>query len=192
MCENTECEYPFGHENVVYVKEDDESQNDEVVSIKSRTVRGTPHDTLSIVSTSAWSEIDNINRVYEAEEQLDQRPEIKEYYLHKRTSRITGDDENQKKLFQNVQEINKLNKELNDSKQEMFVQPQLKNEKWIKNLMSMQKYSGMSLLKPNEMKLVKKTESEIGSGELKIDINMGKDECDMSSVKIEIFNIKEQ
>ncbi|RVE41769.1 hypothetical protein evm_013585 [Chilo suppressalis] len=191
MCENVECEYPFGHENIVYVKEDNEAQSDEeVASVRSRTIRGS-NATLSVVSTAAWSEIAKINRVFDAEDQLDSRSETREYHLHKLDDcKIKKEEDKQKKILQKVEEIKNLNKELNKPSDDLFVKPQIKNEKFIKHLMSMQTFSGVPLLKPEEMKLLDTKQPVIGTGELKIDINMGND-CKMSTVKIEIANLNQ-
>jgi hypothetical protein len=172
ICENSDCEYPFGHENILFL-----------------TVQDSPTASGSIMSTAAWSDIEKMNNIYEADEQMDAKPESREYFKHKNeNSKSRKLVEKQEKLLSEVKKIKKLSIELSASEQAKGENvPEILNEKWIKNLLNKQKTSGVSLLKPEEVRLFKTKQLDLGLGELKIDIDMGNDN-NMSSIKIELAN----
>lgn len=184
MCENYDCDYPFGHDEVIYQRENCNIQSDEeVASIisTSKYTFGSPTATASVVSNATWLDIDKINKLNDNEGHNDQKAEIREYYQHKKVAKKEHElkkIEDNSKILKQVEDITKMHQELkkmNDSC--------IKNEKWIKNLMEMQKASGLSLLKPEELSMFKQKKPEIGLGELKIDIQ------NTSAIKIEIANI---
>ncbi|KAL0830866.1 hypothetical protein ABMA28_002972 [Loxostege sticticalis] len=181
MCENVECDYPFGHEEITYVKEDQDIQSyEEVASIKQTH---SPTVTHSMISTAAWSDLAKITRVNESEE-LEHRPETREYYKHKAKSpkNVVKKDEVQPNLVKEIKALHEKDVEL--SKDNDYI----KNEKWVQKLMKLQKSSGINLLKEEEIIMFKKSKPEIGLGELKIDIGTGA-ETNMSTIKIEIANV---
>ncbi|CAG5054593.1 unnamed protein product [Parnassius apollo] len=182
MCENTTCEFPFGHEELQFVKEDNEMDSDmEVISL-SRLGKGST--SASIVSTTAWSEIDKINRVYESEDsQFEIKSNCVKQYENKKKNKARNNLVNDSQILKNVKDLKGLTRELKgiDDTQEI-----IKNEKWIKNLMNLQGLSGVQLLQQQEMEQLKKMEPSFGAGELKIDIDTNKN--NMSSIKIEITN----
>lgn len=185
MCENIECEYPFGHEPPLYVKENNEIQWDEEVASIGRVTKSSPSASLSMISTTSWLEIDKINKM-NAEDQFPEKLESKEYYNHKKEQATNEkEDKDEKDILKEVAVIKKLNVELLGTENK----PHIRNQKWIKNLMSMQEMSGVTLLDPEEMKLVQKQQPEIGLGELKIDIDIN-NKHSMSSIKIEIASLK--
>lgn len=182
ICENFECDYPFGHDEVTLVKEDkDVDSNAEVASIRSGPTVGTSTVTCSVISTDAMSEIDRINRVNDIES--DGKPDLRDYYKHKHVDKVKKKPrtlENNPKIIKEVEAMKKIHMELDNTDQ-----ISIKNERWIKNLMNLQQTSGLSLLKPEEMSMFKQNKPEIGLGELKIDINTNSQE---NMIQIHISN----
>lgn len=182
MCENTSCEFPFGYEDLMFRKEDNDLASDhEVSSIKtkrSQSSQGTP----SVGSAAEWSEIDKLNRACaESEDNYNQNVYARKRNVHEMKTRAQT-KENEEKIKQNVEQIKQLNKVLYDNGDEL----ELRNEKWIKNLFALQVSSGKRLVKEQELQKLKKIDPSVGMGELKIDIDSRKDS--MSSIKIEISN----
>lgn len=184
MCENIECEFPFGCEELKFVQvENNICPNAEVYS-NSRTARDTASVVGSVVSSAAWADIDRMNRAYDSEDnQSDVRSVNNQKEL--RLKRVQKEKENEKQLIKNVENIKELSLAL--SKDNEDDSPALiNNEKWIKNLLNFQGLSGVQLLRKEEMESLKKKEPDIGLGELKIDIDPSKDS--ISLIKIEITN----
>ncbi|CAK1585751.1 unnamed protein product [Parnassius mnemosyne] len=184
MCENTTCEFPFGHEELQFVKEDNEILGDmEVISL-SRLGKGSTSASASIVSTTAWSEIDKINRVFDSEDsQFEIAGNSVKQYGNKKKDKARKNLVNDMQILKNVKDLKGLTRELNDIDETKEI---IKNEKWIKNLLNLQGLSGVQLLQQQEMEQLKKTEPIFGGGELKIDIDTNQN--NMSSIKIEITN----
>lgn len=182
MCENTSCEFPFGYEDLTFVKENvGISQDEEVLSIHSKMSHMSPPS--SILSTAAWSEIEKLHRVYDSEDDgrsLDGL-NIKDVERRKQIRKENED------ILKHIEHIKDLNMQLMVHLDVEKVDVQLKNEKWIQKLKSLQEISGVQLLKPEEVGLLKKEEPILGLGELKIDIDPGNNQ-NMSSIKIEICN----
>ncbi|XP_068617408.1 uncharacterized protein [Battus philenor] len=182
MCENTLCEFPFGHEEVQYIEEDNEVDCGMERSI-SRHAKGST--STSSISNAAWLEIEKMNRVYESE---DSQFEVKNFDLNVKNKNKNAHVEekiaNDVKILKNVKDIKGLTKQLNgiDGGESSEV---IKNEKWIKNLMNLQGLSGVQLLKEQEIQQIRRDEPVFGGGELKIDIDRN---TSMSSIKIEIMN----
>ncbi|XP_045449938.1 uncharacterized protein LOC123658613 [Melitaea cinxia] len=174
MCENMECEFPFGFEELQFIKLDNDEDMSDVVSIQTKPTRASPMPTGSVISTAAWSEIDKMNKIYESEEsQLDPRS----FHLQRNKKKIKKDSKvSEIEINKNVEDIKCLNMELMEISESNKI---IKNEKWIKNLMTLQGKSGFKLLKPEEMKCVKQDERE-----LKIDIDTN--DNTMSSINIQI------
>lgn len=174
MCENMECEFPFGFEELQFIKLDIDEDMSDVVSIQTKPTRASPMPTGSVISTAAWSEIDKMNKIYESEEsQLDPRS----FHLQRNKKKIKKDSKvSEIEINKNVEDIKCLNMELMEISESNKI---IKNEKWIKNLMTLQGKSGFKLLKPEEMKCVKQDERE-----LKIDIDTN--DNTMSSINIQI------
>ncbi|XP_052755616.1 uncharacterized protein LOC113514012 isoform X2 [Galleria mellonella] len=184
MCENTECEYPFGHEDLQFYKEDNEAQSEDVVSMKSKRTLESPSATCSVVSAAAWMEIDKLNRAYESE---DSQFEIKvtDKIKHKR-KREQVDDDRENEISKNIEDIKELSKELVNIDDKIKT-TRINNAKWIKNLMNIQTISGMSLVKPEELNIWKKQQPALGLAELKIDIDRSNSNS-ISLVNIQIMN----
>ncbi|KAM3955883.1 uncharacterized protein ACR2FA_010153 [Aphomia sociella] len=182
MCENTECEYPFGYEDLQFFKENNDASPDEVVNVQSMQPIETPSATCSVVSATAWLDIVKMNRAYESEDsQFDVRS-----LDRTKQKEIDVEKERESLICKNVEDLKELSRELvkiDDANGEQ----RIKNEKWIKNLMNIQSMSGISLLKPEEIKTLKKQQPAIGLGELKIDIDTG-DANAISLVNIKITN----
>lgn len=174
MCENIECEFPFGFEELQFLKLNNDEDMSDVVSIHTKPTRTSPMATGSVTSTADWSEIDNMNKIYESEDsQLDPRS----FHLQKNKKKIKkGSKANEILIKKNVEDIKSLNMELMEISESNEI---IKNEKWIKNLMTLQGKSGFKLLKPEEMKCVKKDDRELK-------INVDTNDNTMSSIKIQI------
>ncbi|XP_063826882.1 WD repeat-containing protein 87-like [Ostrinia nubilalis] len=196
MCGTDECPYPFGVEEVVFAKVDEGSEyNVPVPSVKlskrsrrSRRSKGSPSASNSRVSTTAWSDIEKMTRVNEAEEQLaSQQAEAREFYTHKTKKspkEVAPKDKTQEKLLKELRKV--YTKDMEMTKEDDFI----KNEKWLKNLMDLQESSGQTLVKEEEMKMLRSKHPEIGSGELKFDIDMTTATNNISVIKIAIQNKK--
>lgn len=180
MCENETCEYPFGHDELQFVKEDNEINSDEEVSCMSKL--GKRFASVSLISADAWSDIEKLKELHESEDSvfacLDE-PKIK-YDKKRLEEHIVNDAEIQK----NVQDIQGLTRELNCIEQDADDSEIIKNEKWIKKLMTLQGLSGKRLLKKQEIELLKHEKPIQSGGELKIDIETNKD--NISSINIQI------
>ncbi|KAG6440851.1 uncharacterized protein LOC115441218 [Manduca sexta] len=178
MCENTDCEYPFGHEDIKFYKYGQDLQiADDVSSNKSRN---TASVAASTISSSAWADIEQMNKIYESEEcQFDTKAtESKEKNIKTKLEK-----EIEAQLSKNVANIKELTKELSETAAEKG--HCIKNEKWLKNLMNKQT-SGMKLLRQGEITKLKKTELALGATELKIDIDPSKN--NVSSITINLTN----
>lgn len=174
MCENMECEFPFGFEELQFIKLNNGEDMSDVVSIHTRPTRTSPMQSSSVISTTDWTEIDNMNKIYESE---DSQLDLRSFHLQKNKKKIKKDSKAKETLIKkNVEDIKSLNMELMEISESNEI---IKNEKWIKNLMTLQGNSGFKLLKPEEMKCVKK-----GDRELKIDVDTN--DNTMSSINIQI------
>ncbi|XP_059057362.1 uncharacterized protein LOC131850959 isoform X2 [Achroia grisella] len=182
MCENTECEFPFGYEDLQFYKEDNEAEvDDEVASIRSKRTLDdrSSSATCSVVSTAAWTDIEKLNRAYETDD-----GQFESNTYQKKPKKVEAEKDKEKAILKNVEDIKELNKELVtiDNKQK---DQRIQNQKWIKNLMNKQTTSGISLLKPEEMMALK--EQETAFGELKIDIDTS-DANGISHVNVQIIS----
>lgn len=184
MCENVECEFPFGCEELKFLQiENNTFPQDEIYS-NNRIAQDTASVAGSVVSSAAWADIDRMNKAYDSEDsQCDARSVNKQNEL--RLKKAQKEKENDQQLIRNVENIKELSLALfNDNGDQ---KPALiNNEKWIKNLQNFQALSGVQLLREEEMETLRKKEPDIGLGELKIDIDPSKES--ISSIKIEITN----
>lgn len=174
MCENMECEFPFGFEELQFLKLNNDENMSDVVSIHTKPTRTSPMQTGSAISTADWVEIDNMNKIYESEDsQLDPRS----FHSQKNNKKIKKNAKaNEILIKKNVEDIKSLNMELMGISESNEI---IKNEKWIKNLMTLQGKSGFKLLKPEEMKCVKQEDKELK-------INIETNDNTMSSINIQI------
>ncbi|XP_047531368.1 uncharacterized protein LOC125067035 [Vanessa atalanta] len=177
MCENIECEFPFGYEDLQFVRFENEEDMSDVISIRTKRTHISPVATGSVISTASWSEIDKINRVYDSEDsQLEQRsydiPSQKEKRKNKKNTK-----DSEFLIQKHVEDIKGLNMELMEISETNKI---IKNERWIKNLMTLQGKSGVKLLKPEELKQVKKDNKDI-----KINIDTG-NSSNISTIQIQI------
>ncbi|XP_073954966.1 uncharacterized protein [Choristoneura fumiferana] len=186
LCDNQDCEYPFGYEDLEFVKQDDQwDSNDELESIT--TIMSRPTQAGSIISTHAWSDIDKLNKAYDSEDSQQELPikelESKEEKELKLQEYLRA-KEAELQTKRNIQQIKKLNNQLQKTYDEDNFSC-ITNEKWIKHLMVLQGLSGVPLLKKQEIARLRRDEAELGSNELTIGINSGQSE---SSITIEILN----
>lgn len=190
MCENDDCEFPFGHEDLQFVKlGNNYNGDDDLSSVFSRSTRASSVACSSVVSNIAWGEIEKMNRIYESEDsQLETRllnsSADRDHVLMKSQK----DKENDEELKKNIQNITQLTKELREAESNGPLR--LQNQKWIQNLMRVQELSGVKLLQEEEIERLKKKEPELGLGELTIDLASKEDE--MSCIKIKIANRTEK
>ncbi|XP_046978111.1 uncharacterized protein LOC124543833 [Vanessa cardui] len=177
MCENIECEFPFGYEDLQFVRFENEEDMSDVISVRTKRTHISPVATGSVISTASWSEIDKINRVYDSEDsQLEQRSYDIPSQTDKRKNKKKT-KESEILIQKHVEDIKGLNMELMEISETNKI---IKNERWIKNLMTLQGKSGVKLLKPEELKQVKKDNKDI-----KINIDTG-NSSNISTIKIQI------
>lgn len=196
MCENTECEFPFGYEELQFVTMDNDMAMADACGARSRDSLPSPRHTASSISQSGLSEMERINQMYESgeeneinEEQETHKQELKkankEKYLKKKLKK-----ESDEKIRKHLEDIDNLHKELLSHTSSENDVGQIRNQKWIRKLKSLQEASGVAdLVKPEEMRLLKKEEPMLGLGELKIDIDPG-DSSSMSTIKIAIHHVE--
>lgn len=194
MCENTECEFPFGYEELQFVTIDNDMVMAEAYGTHSRDSLVSSRQTPSSISQSGLSEMERINQMYESgeESKINEEQEVhkkelkkvnKEKYLKKKLKK-----ESDEKIRKHLKDIDSLHKELLSHTSSQDDMGQIRNQKWIRKLKSLQEASGVAnLVKPEEMRLLKKEEPMLGFGELKIDIDPG-DSSSMSTIKIAIHH----
>ncbi|XP_050348732.1 uncharacterized protein LOC126772407 [Nymphalis io] len=177
MCENLECEFPFGYEDLQFLRFENEEDMSDFGSVRTRRTRISSAATPSVISTTSWSDIDKINRVYDSEELEQRLPDIKPQKEKRKNKKNTKNTKDSEILIQkHVEDIKGLNMELMEISAE--TKKTIKNERWIKNLMTLQANSGVKLLKPEELKHMKKENKDI-----KINIDTGKS---VSTIKIQM------
>ncbi|XP_021192620.2 uncharacterized protein LOC110377897 [Helicoverpa armigera] len=195
MCENLKCEYPFGDDFTIYESDDDGYFLSELdlSSIKSkkgsqlgkgasRNRCTSTQGTSSELSTAEWSEINRLNQAYDSDDSLTSSKIFTKKSSQRRLEKRAKRQENEEKIKQNVEKIKELNKVLFSDEEKLNT---IHNEKWLKNLSSMQSSSGVRLVNDQELQKLKKAE-RVPVGELKIDIEARQDS--MSLIKIEIGN----
>ncbi|XP_072932940.1 uncharacterized protein [Epargyreus clarus] len=176
MCENLQCDYPFGHVPLKIIKEENGVHTIEVKSRRSK--KSTCSNTTTFVSTSGWADVEKLCNLLESAEditnmEVDTVPNV---ILKKKAE----EQERKEAIQRNVEQIKKMTTSMNNIQKGS--KSTIKNEKWLKNLSYLQGLSGFNLVKPEEMKKIRKKVHILGNGELKIDI----DKNNSSSIKIEI------
>lgn len=181
MCENTECDFPFGYENLQFLRVDNDEDMSDALSVRTKPISPRSPPSNSIVSAGAWSEIDKINRVYDSEDS--QITETRQFTSltgkTKRNRKLSFTKDSEIKIKKNVEDIKGLNMELQEITASSSI---LSNEKWINNLKNLQDQSGIQLLRPQELRRVQQEKKEV-----KIDIDTDKT-SNMSSIKIQLAN----
>ncbi|KAI5633354.1 hypothetical protein NE865_13963 [Phthorimaea operculella] len=183
MCENEFCDYPFGYEKPKLLKPGDKLDDGYgtrpgVTKLKSEGLPGTSSST---TKTEMPAQPKRTNK--------------KNKKIKKQKTKPVAPVTDEEKIKKSIEDLARLNAELsllNDDNSDELSRfeegkGKIKNEKWIKNLHNLQAISGVQLLRPEEMGLLKKEEPAIGLGELKIDIGSA-DVSDVPSIRIEIHN----
>ncbi|XP_060801541.1 uncharacterized protein LOC106140838 isoform X2 [Amyelois transitella] len=185
MCENVECEYPFGYEDLQFFKENKNAESvDELCSIRSKpTITDNTSMTCSVVSATAWLEIDRMNTVFESEDSQSE-------YIPKTNKSKSNEKQKEKeeKVLNNVECIKGLNKQLKEINGSH--KRKIANKKYIKNLMTLQTMTGVEMLQPEEINILNKDKINEAT-DFKIDVNMNA-ENSVSSIKIELIDITSQ
>lgn len=187
MCENPECEFPFGYEELVFVKVADEIESHveiDTSSIRTKATQDTP--SCSVVSAACWSEIEKMSRVYDSEDSQAFEPkalEPKEYISLKNLKRRTVEPVKESSITKTLNEIKKLNDEIDDKPAVV-----IKNEMFLKNLLSLQKKKSHNtiVLKAEEIQFIKK-EPPVSSA---VTVDIKSEQGSMSSININITEIK--
>lgn len=202
MCSNYTCEYPFGEKFSVYSSDDEGSYsgNFDLTNMPRKrytrsnrstrsggiSSRGTSTlGTNSNLSASEWAEM---SRATSQSYDSDDNSSLNSSKFSRKTSprlieKRAKKQQEEQIIKQNVEKIKECNKALFETQEEFST---IRNEKWIRNLSTMQSSSGMRLVKENELHKLKSSE-DICHGELKIDIESKTDA--MSSIVIEIGNM---
>ncbi|CAH0719781.1 unnamed protein product, partial [Brenthis ino] len=181
MCENTECDFPFGYENLQFLRVDNDEEISDMQSVRTKPTSPRSPPSNSIVSAGAWSEIDKINKVYDSEEiQLAETRQFTSLTGKAKLNRkLSFTKDSEIKIKKNVEDIKGLNMELQEITASSSI---LSNEKWINNLKNLQDTSGIQLLRPQELRRVQQETKEV---KININTDLGNN---MSSIKIQIAN----
>nr|XP_034829475.1 uncharacterized protein LOC117986712 [Maniola hyperantus] len=182
MCENTECEFPFGCEDLQFVRYDNVDDECDMVSGQSQTGQSLLSSDFSTLSTSGWSDIDRYIRLSDSEKSEAESKKLEatpNELQNKKKKKKLSTREKEKQMRKNIEDLKSLSTELSDMSKSRVT---IKNEKWINNLMRLQERSGVQLLEPLENKKWSKNEVK---NELKIDIEPGSSGS-ASAIKIEI------
>ncbi|XP_045769910.1 uncharacterized protein LOC123870593 isoform X2 [Maniola jurtina] len=179
MCENTECEFPFGCEDLKFVRYDNVDDECDIVSEPSQSGQSLLS---SDFSTSGWSDIDKYIRICNSEKgpgELNKFEVSSKELKNKKNKNKFSIIEKEKQMQKNIKDLKSLSMELSDMSKSRVT---ITNKKWINNLMHLQDRSGLKLLEPLENKKCIKKEVK---NELKIDIEPGSSGS-ASAIKIEI------
>ncbi|XP_063381822.1 uncharacterized protein LOC134668269 [Cydia fagiglandana] len=160
MCENTTCSWPFGYEEPQCLKHDEAlSVDEEVESLKVMTYGPMPPSE-SIISTMAWSEMDRSNKGLDSEEPGSTPTYQSDAARDAKLQEILKQNEADLQTKKNLQDIKKLNVQLQKTYEEEDEISCIRNEKWIKHLNTLQNMSGKRLLRKEEMALLKQKEPQ--------------------------------
>ncbi|XP_038213953.1 uncharacterized protein LOC119833828 [Zerene cesonia] len=178
MCENTECEFPFGYEELQFVQVD--SADNETGAIKKR--HNFFSQSRSSTSGISATDVDKLYRAYDSEDQSEStsinmfsKPPLRSY-----------NRESRRKMEKNVEDLKNLNLELVKVNSETKITNKtIQDQKLIRNLYNLQDISGVKLLKPQELEILKK-EAATKQQDVKIDIDKGSN--DISIIKIELVS----
>ncbi|XP_063622416.1 uncharacterized protein LOC134794534 [Cydia splendana] len=160
MCENTTCSWPFGYEEPQCLKHDEAlSVDEEVESLKVMTYGPMPPSE-SIISTMAWSEMDRSNKGLDSEEPGSTPTHQIDAARDDKLQEVLKQKEADLQTKKNLQDIKKLNVQLQKTYEEEDEISCIRNEKWIKHLNTLQNMSGIQLLRKEEMALLKENEPQ--------------------------------
>ncbi|VVC96907.1 unnamed protein product [Leptidea sinapis] len=175
MCENTECEFPFGYEDLQFIEVDDCDNETGTVQIR-QTIYPRANSCKSLSSMSDIEELYNMSKseCSQRGNQLQIRRPLKTYQRNK--ERFGAD----KEITQGVKDISMLSAKMVELDSPVLI----KNKKIIKSLFNLQGASGVKLLKKNELD---KIVHENKKPEVKIDIEK---HSDISVIKIELVDMK--
>ncbi|XP_063362900.1 uncharacterized protein LOC134651728 [Cydia amplana] len=160
MCENTTCSWPFGYEEPQRFKHDEAlCVDDEVESLKVMTYGPIPPSG-SIISTMAWSEMDRSNKGLDSEEPGSTPTHQSDAARDARLQEVLKQKEADLQTKKNLQDIKKLNVQLQKTYEDEEEISCIRNEKWIKHLNNLQSMSGIQLLRKEEMALLKESKPQ--------------------------------
>lgn len=180
MCENTECEYPFGYEELRFVT----TGNDMAIDDSSRDGR-------SGTSQSGWSELERINQTLTDEDSaINEEREKRKKEIEKAnkeailSQKAMAKDALTMKLAEDLDNLHKhvLQTQCLDKSAD-----EIKTRRFLKLLKKRQDKTGENLVSAEEIQRLKKETPELGLGELKIDIDQG----DKSVIKIAVRHADE-
>ncbi|XP_045523154.1 uncharacterized protein LOC123713501 isoform X1 [Pieris brassicae] len=170
MCENTECEFPFGYEDLQFAKVDN-PDNPETGSIRTKQSFSSP----SSISGITVSDVDQLYQACESENNLPDQVPVS-------LSRPTRP--RQSNILKNVAPLNSLHSEIMKMNSQMKISD-LTDKKLIKNLYKLQNCTGAQLLKPQELTTLKRGECQ---KQTEVKININQMENDISVIKIELLS----
>ncbi|CAK1555056.1 unnamed protein product [Leptosia nina] len=166
MCENTECEFPFGYQHLQFVQV---NTDNEMRSIRVCHNFSSP----STVSAVSMSDVDRLYRACDTEDNMSDNSSVI-------CTSIPSTSTKQTDTLKDMAPLKNIHSELVRIKSQMKIKS-LTDKNLIRNLYKLQDGSGIQLLKPEELVTLKM--SEVSSRpEVKIDID--KDENDISVIKI--------
>lgn len=169
MCENTECEFPFGYEDLQFVQVD--NADNEIGSVRTRN----NFSSRSSISGTTVSDGEQLYQACEAENNADQICPVSS----RKSSKTHQNNVLKLETFNTIHsEMIKINNQIKIS--------ELTDKEFIKKLYKLQDRTGVQLLKPRELSTLKIDETKEQS-EVKIDID--KKENDISVIKIELVSL---
>lgn len=189
MCENKECEYPIGYEDLHIIKltvDSSEDEDEDLNSMSSSKV--VMSGSGSIVSAVVMAEIEKLNNVSDSEDSQLEARLVSGNSERERNEELIKEKEEEERLMNSVRNIRNLNMEL--MKETETESPTLDDENLIKNLWDLQGAFGCKLLKEKEISKLKKKQPYKGRREVKIDLGDSSDK--VSSITIEITNKKSE
>lgn len=186
MCENTDCEFPFGHEELQFAKMSGDESDDDIMN-DNTSVISTPASTM--MSTPATSDIErlsasSLHQVCKTDDQLCRIDEKLLNLPKKLSGTFSSNKKQENKTKKILKDLKGVTEELSHVTSSKIT---ITNERYIKNLMHLQDQSGQKLLRPEEMEQLNKMEKV--NNNLKIDVQLGDGSC-MSSIKIGIGDSK--
>ncbi|XP_011553777.3 uncharacterized protein LOC105385147 [Plutella xylostella] len=181
MCENTECDFPFGYEDLQFVKEDGGAltHNDfDNASIISHSRTQTP--SCSVVSHSAWSEIERINRAYDSEDSqpFEQKAlDPTEFIASLQINVEPKQDKKKMDLKKNLEKLKELNLKMRPRNQRR----RITNKNFVKEIINLK--GERTLLKPEEAGLFIKAPNE---ADPKVEFQITTAEGSMPVIKVDL------
>ncbi|XP_047990182.1 uncharacterized protein LOC125229398 isoform X2 [Leguminivora glycinivorella] len=158
LCENTTCSWPFGYEEPQCLKHDEAlSADEEVESLKVMTYGPIPPSG-SIISTMAWSEMDRSNKGLDTDDPGSTPSHLSDAERDAKLQEVLKQKEADLQTKKNLQDIKKLNVQLQKTYEDEDEVSCIRNEQWIKHLKNLQNMSGMQLLRKEELAILKEKE----------------------------------